>query len=78
MMIAKDLIPDGGLFSLFLSLMFMKLHAENETGMCTLCGGIDPKTFRKWGWPYIESVVELSLTVASKIVATFMLLKWHI
>jgi len=79
MMIANDLIPNGGSFSHVLgALMFMKLYPENETEMCTLCRGIDPNTFRKWTWPYIESMAELSLKVVSKIVTTFIFLKLHI
>jgi len=79
MMIANDLIPDGGLFShYFWALMFMKLYPENETEMCTICGGIDPNTFRKWAWPYITSLAELSLKVVSNTAASFIFIQLHI
>ena len=29
------------------------------------CGGIDPKTFRKWVWPFIRALAELEYTVVS-------------
>ena len=63
---AEDLIPpEGGKFHRYLwALMFMKLYG-NETSMCAKAGGVDPKTFRKHIWPFIEAMAELEYSVVS-------------
>ena len=35
--------------------------------MCSILGGIDAKTMRKWVWPYIGSMFELKYDVVSTI-----------
>jgi hypothetical protein len=61
------LVPPGGMFFHFLwSLMFMKLYSV-EVDLCANAGGsdgaVDPKTFRKWVWPFIKSLAELEYHV---------------
>ena len=65
MLRAKSLVPPGGLVVHYLwSLMFMKLYSS-ETALCAHAGGIDPKTFRKWVWPFIRALSELEYSVVS-------------
>lgn len=45
-------------------LMLMNLYAS-ESVLCTLTGGVDEKTFRKWSWIWITAVGALSDTVVS-------------
>ena len=33
--------------------------------MCTLCGGVDAKTLRKWAWAYIDALADLEPEVVS-------------
>ena len=47
------------------ALMFMNVYPNNETEMCTLLGGVDPQTMRKWVWPFIEGITGLSDSVVS-------------
>lgn len=63
------LVPKGGwFFHLLWALMFMKLYST-EPDMCAnaggSCGAIDPKTFRKWVWPFIDALAELQYKVVS-------------
>lgn len=71
-MIQLDLLPEGDTpstsFRHYLwALAFLKLYPENETTMCSILGGIDAKTMRKWVWPYIGSMYELKYYVVSNI-----------
>jgi len=45
-------------------LMFMKIYSF-ETALCGHAGGVDPKTFGKWIWPFIRALAELEYTVVS-------------
>ena len=72
MMVEKDLLPEIGNFCHYMwALMFMKLYGENETEMCMLLGGTDPKTMRKYVWPYIFSIFELHYDVVSSTICLF-------
>ena len=65
----QGLIPERGLVVHYLwALMFMKLYS-NEAALCGHAGGVDPKTFRKWIWPFIRAISELEYTVVSCILA---------
>ena len=46
------------------ALMFMKIYSS-ETALCAHAGGVDPKTFQKWIWPFILALAELEYTVVS-------------
>lgn len=62
-MAAQDLIPDGGKFyHLLWALMFMKIYSSEST-MCGHAGGVDPKTWRKWIWPFVRGLSDLEYTV---------------
>ena len=63
------LVPKGGwFFHLLWALMFMKLYGT-ESDMCAnasgTCGAVDPKTLRKWVWPFIKALAELQYKVVS-------------
>ena len=51
--------------------MFMKLY-ETEADMCANAGGlegsINPKTLRKWVWPFMDALAELEYTVVRSII----------
>lgn len=44
--------------------MFLKIYETEET-MCTLAGGVDDDTFRKWAWLFIEAIASLKPFVVS-------------
>ena len=47
----KHILPPDACFCHYLwALMFMKMYPENEVEMCSLLGGIDPKTIKKHVW----------------------------
>ena len=48
----------------FWALMFMKVYGKMHV-MCTLAGGCDPKTFRKWSWIFIEAIASCEYLVVS-------------
>ena len=55
------LLPDGGtLKHLMWTLCFLKVYPTEQV-LCSLCGGIDPKTARKWVWLFIAALSELEL-----------------
>ena len=55
----------GGFNHLLWALMFMSVYPRNENKMCTLLGGVDFQTMRKWVWPFIEGISGLSDSVVS-------------
>jgi hypothetical protein len=64
-----SLHPEGGLPKhLLWALHFMKAYPLQAQG-CAAVGGsggaVDPKTYRKWVWAYIEAVSDLELEVVS-------------
>ena len=65
---AEDLLPIGGHLEHFLwALMFMKIYGK-ERNLCTLAGGVDKKTFRKWAWLFVVAIAYLEAKVVSKII----------
>lgn len=71
-----DLVPRGGLFiHLLWALMFMKTYGK-EKDLCGSAGGesgaVDPKTFRKWTWPFIQALGLLEFEVVSSIVLSLL------
>lgn len=53
-------VPEqGGFNHLLWALMFMSVYPNTENEMCTLLGGVDPKTMRKWVWRFIEGIAGL-------------------
>ena len=54
-----DLSPQGGtLDHLLWALMFLKIYGKQRQ-MCTLAGGVDQDTFRKWTWLFLNAIVQL-------------------
>jgi hypothetical protein len=65
LMDAASLLPKGGSLKHWLwTLCFLKVYAK-EQPMCSLCGGIDPKTLRKWVHAFIEAFTILEGAVVS-------------
>ena len=66
MLVKYDFYPPESSFEhFFWALLFMKLYPKNEAELCSLLGGIDPKTMRKWVWPMIRSIAKLDDFVVS-------------
>jgi hypothetical protein len=64
-----DLIPlDGEIKHLLWTLHFLKAYPKQAT-ICSTVGGstgaIDPKTFRKYMWPFIHAVSDLEPVAVS-------------
>ena len=51
------------------ALLFMNVYPKNEATLCTLCGGVDPKTARGKIWPFIVSLMELNYYVVSIVLS---------
>ena len=51
----------------------MKLYGT-ELDMCENAGGfygtVDPRTFTKWVWPFIEAIAELQYKIVSNVLYT--------
>ena len=61
-----DLLPPSSQFQHYLwALAFMRTYPPNDTTLSRLLGGKDPKTPRKYIWPYIASLAELENFVVS-------------
>ena len=59
------LMPESGSHHHFLwSLCYMKQYPKTRA-MCSICGGIDPATMRKWVWQYIGAIACLEENVVS-------------
>jgi hypothetical protein len=59
LLLTTALLPDGGtLEHLLWTLMFMKTYAKQKT-LCSLCGGIDPQTLKKWVKLFVEAISSL-------------------
>lgn len=67
LLVTTDLLPsDGTIDHLLWTLLFMKTYAKQSV-LCSMCGGVDPKTFQKWTWEFIAAISQLeSLLVSSK------------
>ena len=62
-----NILPEGGMPSHFLwALMFMKIYGK-EKNLCTLAGGVDKKTYRKWVWKLLTAIADLESQVVSVI-----------
>ena len=71
-----DLVPLSGLFvHLLWALMFMKTYGK-EKGLCGSAGresgAVDPKTFWKWTWLFIQALGSLEFEVVSSIVLSLL------
>ena len=54
-----DLLPDGGTIDhLLWTLLFLKMYS-NQKALCSLAGGVDATTFRKWTKLFIASIASL-------------------
>ena len=65
MLVEEETIPEGGTIQHFLwALMFLKVYGK-EAQLCSLAGGIDPKTLRKWVWSFITPIADLEEKLVS-------------
>ena len=73
LLVEHRLVPrKGKIKHLLWALYFMKVYAS-ESATCSVLGGsrgamIDPKTLRKWVWPFIYAIADLFSEVVSVIV----------
>ncbi len=71
MMLDHDIFPpDREIKHLLWTLHFLKAYPRQSAVFSTVggsTGAIDPKTFRKYMWPYIRSIVDLETTMVSMI-----------
>ena len=70
MLAVHDFIPAEGEIKHFLwTLNFMKVYPKQGV-VCSIAGGssgaVDPKTFRKYMWPFIHAIADLEPVVVSK------------
>ena len=66
MMGEHNCLPHDPKFLHFLwALAFMRLYPTNDKALSTSLGGSDPKTIRKYIWPFINSIFELDGVVVS-------------
>jgi hypothetical protein len=73
-----EINPEGGLPKhLLWAFHFMKAYPLQAQG-CAAVGGsdgaVDPKTYRKWVWAYIEAISDLELEVVSLLSHVFVLI----
>ena len=79
MMAYQDFIPPlGEIKHLLWTLHFLKAYPRQAT-VCSTVGGssgaIDPKTFRKYMWPFIHAVADLQPAVVSTTCSVFLSFK---
>ena len=75
MLIVNRLMPSGGLMMHFLwAMIFLKGYAKEGT-ICKLAGVDDPKTLRKWRWPFITALAYLESSVV-RTSSKCLLLSW--
>lgn len=59
LLVKTDYLPaNGKLNHLLWALMFLKIYGTEKI-MCSLAGGVDKDTFRKWTWLFIEAIASL-------------------
>lgn len=56
--------PNGRLEHLLWGLMFLKIYGT-ERVMCSMAGGPDKDTFRKWSWLFVDAIASLEYSVVS-------------
>ena len=63
--------PRCQIWHLLWALYFFKVYPKQGTACCVAggpTGAVDPKTFRKWVWAFIECISSLEAEVVSKII----------
>ena len=74
LLVTFDLLPDQEMIEhLLWTLLFLKAYPKQKV-LCSLCGGIDHDTVRKWIWQFISAICALEATVVSYIVLILHLL----
>ena len=71
-LVRDKLRPRGGRpWHLLWALYFLKVYAKEGPGCAVVGGahgGVDPKTYRKWVWAFIEAISELVDLVVSFLI----------
>jgi hypothetical protein len=71
-LVRDELRPRGGRpWHLLWALYFLKVYAKEGPGCAVVGGahgGVDPKTYRKWVWAFIEAISELVDLVVSFLI----------
>jgi hypothetical protein len=58
-------MPQGSSpYHLLWALMLLKLYST-ESILCTMAGGVDEKTFRKWAWMFVDEISHLEPSLVS-------------
>ena len=66
MLTTTDFLPPGGRIEHMLwTLMFLKLYS-GQMALCALAG-VDPETFRKWIWEFVEALAMLEHLIVSSM-----------
>ena len=69
LLVEHNLLPEGGkLKHLLWTLYFFKVYPKQGPGCAALGGSggaIDPKTLRKWVWPFSDAIADLHAHVVS-------------
>ena len=65
LLVRQNELPESGChYHLLWALMLLKIYGKEKT-LCTLAGGVDKKTFRKWSKEFILAIAKLESTVVS-------------
>ena len=63
LLVKENELPKNGCHHhLLWALMLLKIYGKEKT-LCTLAGGVDKKTFRKWSKEFIVAIANLESTV---------------
>ena len=75
LLIINSLMPSGGLMMHFLWAMILLKGYATEGTMCKLAEVDDPKTLRRWRWPFISALSYLESSVV-RTSSEYLLLSW--
>ena len=65
MLVREDLLPvNGQHHHLLWAFLLMKVYGKEKT-LCTIVGGVDKKTFRKWSQEFVVAIADLESLVVS-------------
>ena len=65
LLVKENVLPENGRYNhLLWTLMLMKIYGKEKT-LCTLAGGVDKKTFRKWSKEFVVAIRNLEYPVVS-------------
>ena len=69
LLLKTNLRPDGGRIEhLLWTLLFLKEYCKQSV-LCSMCGGIDKETLKKWTWSFIDAIASLESLVVRALTA---------